>query len=106
MVMKKILLLLIVFLMAVAGAEAQRRSVSILGDSYSTFKGFMKPEKNRIWYKADVDTAKTDVSSVRQTWWHRLITENDLKLERNNSFSGATVCNTGYKGKDIQTARL
>ena len=100
MVMKKILLLLIVFLTAAAGAEGQRRSVSILGDSYSTFKGFMKPEKNRIWYKADVDTAKTDVSSVRQTWWHRLITENDLKLERNNSFSGATVCNTGYKGKD------
>ena len=37
---------------------------------------------------------------MRQTWWHRFITDNNLKLERNNSFSGATICNTGYNGKD------
>lgn len=97
--MKKIILFVLLLTAALA-AGAQRRSVAILGDSYSTFKGFVEPETNRIWYKVDVDTAKTDVSSVRQTWWHRFISENDLKLERNNSFSGATVCNTGYKGKD------
>ncbi len=97
--MKKFFLLSLL-LLAFIGANAQRRSVAILGDSYSTFKGFVQPDNNRIWYKAEVDTAKTDVSSVRQTWWHRFVTDNGLKLERNNSFSGATVCNTGYKGKD------
>lgn len=97
--MKKIILFSLLFIVCL-GAEAQRRSVAILGDSYSTFQGFVQPAKNRIWYKAEVDTAKTDVSSVRQTWWHRFITDNNLKLERNNSFSGATICNTGYNGKD------
>lgn len=97
--MKKILLS-ILLLSAVICAEAQRCSVAILGDSYSTFKGFVQPDNNRVWYKAELDTAKTDVSSVRQTWWHRFVSENGLKLERNNSFSGATVCNTGYNGKD------
>jgi len=74
--MKKIILFVLLLTAALA-AGAQRRSVAILGDSYSTFKGFVEPETNRIWYKADVDTAKTDVSSVRQTWWHRFISEND-----------------------------
>lgn len=99
--MKKIIPLLIFMVLAgVVPAYAQRTSVAILGDSYSTFEGFVQPAKNRIWYKAVTDTAKTDVSSVRQTWWHRFVTENNLKLERNNSFSGSTICNTGYDGKD------
>lgn len=99
--MKKILPLFILLTLSVAfPACAQRRSVAVLGDSYSTFEGFVQPAKNRIWYKAVTDTAKTDVSSVRQTWWHRFVTDNNLKLERNNSFSGSTICNTGYDGKD------
>ena len=38
--------------------------------------------------------------SVRQTWWHQFIKENDYRLCVNNSFSGATICNTGYRQAD------
>ena len=98
--MKRIFISLLLTSLMATASMAQRLSVSVLGDSYSTYEGFVEPESNRIWYHQVPDTAKTDVSSVRQTWWHRLVTESGLKLERNNSYSGATVCNTGYKGKD------
>ena len=61
----------------------------ILGDSYSTFQGHI-PEGNRCYYpRADADDG---VKSVEKTWWHRLMTRNDMKLLINDSFSGATVC--------------
>lgn len=96
----QILLPLLLALAATFAASARER-VSILGDSYSTFKGFVQPEINLCWYSATPDTAKTDVRSVKQTWWHQLIKEKGWLLEKNNSFSGATVCTTGYSGKDF-----
>lgn len=75
-------------------------SVSILGDSYSTFEGYLSPSSNSIWYFADPQRDLTDVEDVTETWWHLLISEGGYRLERNNSFSGSTVCNTGYKGAD------
>ena len=76
-----------------------RKSVSILGDSYSTFQNYVFPDSNAVWY-LDGKQKRTDVTSVEQTWWHQLITNNGMKLEQNNSFSGATVCATGYRGDD------
>lgn len=76
------------------------KSVSILGDSYSTFEGYVEPESNALWYFTKPDPTLTDVCDVTETWWHRVITENILKLEINNSFSGSTICNTGYNGED------
>lgn len=84
-----------------AGAKGEYRpSVSILGDSYSTFEGYCEPDTNHIWYFAEPDTARTDVSDVTQTWWHIFLKENGLRLCRNNSFSGATICYTGYRKED------
>ena len=40
-----------------------------------------------------------DVCNVNQTWWHDLVKENGTLL-RNCSWSGTTICHTGYKGKD------
>lgn len=86
---------------AVAGTRTQYRpSVSILGDSYSTFEGFLEPDTNHVWYFAVPDTARTDVSDVTQTWWHMFLKENGLRLCKNNSFSGATICYTGYRKED------
>lgn len=79
----------------VSAQDAPRKTVSILGDSYSTFDGFVMPETNDVWYKDPVRNY-TDVSDVSQTWWHRFITDNGYKLGMNNSYSGATVCNTDY----------
>lgn len=97
--MKKLLILALVAILALPMA-AQRKSVSILGDSYSTFEGFMEPSSNELWYYAKPKEKQTDVKNVKQTWWHQFITNNGYLLERNNSYSGSTVSTTGYQGND------
>jgi|SRR5690606_4779255 len=69
--------------------------VSILGDSYSTFANHIVPG-NDPWYPHWDN--KNDVVQVEQTWWHQLLQEYDGTMEVNNSYSGATICNTGYGG--------
>lgn len=100
--MKKLSLLLLTTLFAIS-AVAQTKSVSILGDSYSTYEGFMTPATNELWYYAQNPEARTDVKNVRQTWWHQVIKENGWRLCINNSYSGATVSYTGYDGNDYST---
>lgn len=97
--MKKLSLTLLTLLM-VGVAMAQTKSVSILGDSYSTYEGFMTPSTNELWYYGKNGDKKTDVKNVRQTWWHQVISENGWRLCINNSYSGATVSYTGYDGND------
>ncbi len=61
----------------------------ILGDSYSTFQGYI-PQGNRFYYPRPEDVE--DVLQVEQTWWHQLMQMRNLRLLTNESFSGATVC--------------
>lgn len=61
--------------------------VSILGDSYSTFKDYLKPTDNLTYYPNE----ETGVIDVTQTWWDIFITRNSLTLEYNNSYSGSTI---------------
>ncbi len=97
--MKNRTLLLTLLLLVSCVATAQyRKTVSILGDSYSTFEDFMQPDTNFVWYWKNPQ--RTDVSSVTQTWWHIFIKENGYRLCQNNSFSGSTICNTGYGKAD------
>ncbi len=67
-------------------------NVLILGDSYSTFEGF-NPKENRVWYNQG-GHERTDVTKVEETWWHLLFKDTESNLVLNESFSGATVCNT------------
>ena len=76
-----------------------RKGISILGDSYSTFENCVVPDTNYVWYW-EKSQSKNDVHNAADTWWHKLISEEGYRLCKNNSFSGSTVCNTGYKGKD------
>jgi len=47
------------------------------------------------------DIAKNnDVHSVEQTWWHQFVTKMGYELVCNNSFSGSTICHTGYNKED------
>lgn len=71
-------------------------NVFILGDSYSTFEGYV-PESYEVYY-AKSYVGETDVDDVEQTWWKRLINQTGSQLLRNCSWSGTTVCNTGYSG--------
>jgi hypothetical protein len=96
--MKKILFLFLVLLLPLS-MSAQRRGVSILGDSYSTYRGFVLPDTNYVWYPRD-SVQHNDVMNVRQTWWHQFLRKGNFRLCQNNSFSGATICHTGYNGDD------
>lgn len=87
-----------VLLLAATACSAQ--SVSILGDSYSTFEDFMTPSTNELWYYARNDSAKTDVNRVEDTWWWQFIHDNGYTLCVNNSYSGATIGYQGYDGND------
>ena len=71
-----------------------RPAVSILGDSYSTFENYLSCDSNAVWYW-NGKHENTDVTTVEQTWWHQLITKKGWRLDKNNSFSGSTVCFTG-----------
>lgn len=81
-------------------AFAQTKTVSVLGDSYSTFEGYLTPQTNAVWYFEKYNPKQTDVQDVSQTWWHQLIKKQGWQLMMNNSFSGATICNTGYNKAD------
>lgn len=79
-------------------AEKNRKRVSFLGDSYTTYGGFVYPENNRCFYNGE--SKDEDTESVKDTWWYQLIESKGYLLEYNNSYSGSTVCNTGYDGGD------
>ena len=99
--MKKLSVILVTLLCA-GLANAQVKSVSVLGDSYSTYENFMTPSTNELWYYGKNAPQKTDVQNVRQTWWHQVIKENGWRLCINNSYSGATVSYSGYDGNDYR----
>lgn len=64
------------------------KTVSILGDSVSTYKGYVpEGEGYRYYYNGK----KSGVSSVDQTWWKRLIDQTGMVLCVNNSVS-ASCC--------------
>ena len=73
----------------------------ILGDSYSTFAGHI-PEGHLPYYSPE-DTVGSRVTCVEQTWWHQLLSATDSNLLLNNSYSGSTICFTGYEGCDYKT---
>ena len=78
---------------------AQQTRISILGDSYSTYEGYLTPDTNEIWYFKPENPqlhSKNDVRTVEQTWWYQVIEKMNATLEVNNAFSGATICRTGY----------
>ncbi len=75
-----------------------KENVIIFGDSYSTFANYI-PEGYAVYY-SETPRPETDVTKVEQTWWHQVITEADLHLVQNNSWSGSTIGYTGWDGRD------
>lgn len=100
--MKKYLLCLtLVLTYCLSVCSQSKPSVTIFGDSYSTFEGFLTPDTMETWYFLNQNNPeRTDVKTVRQTWWWQVIQRMGWKLERNNSWSGSTICNTGYNDAD------
>ncbi|MCM1076935.1 MAG: SGNH/GDSL hydrolase family protein [Bacteroides sp.] len=101
--MRKSVIILLAFISLFsiyAGAVSPKAGVSILGDSYSTFEGHVTPDTNFVWYFKAPKPERTDVTDVKETWWQKLIRDKGLRLVVNNSFSGSTVSNRGYRGED------
>lgn len=94
------LILTLIILATTATSWAEKPVISVLGDSYSTYEGKVWPTWSKTWYKAE-KRDNTDVSAPEQTWWG-LLTTNDApyRLGVNNSFSGSTICLTGYHKDD------
>lgn len=63
------------------------KTISILGDSISTFAGYI-PEGNATYYPSG------SVQSVTDTWWNKLYTALEMTLNVNNSWSGSRVTTT------------
>lgn len=98
--MKNLRLLLSLIVLAVLPTVAQvKPTVAVLGDSYSTFAGFI-PEGNACWYNSPADHKRTDVTKVEQTCWWQVANDGGYKLGAIESYSGATICNTGYRDED------
>ncbi len=102
----KYLLLLILLLPAVSkAADRDSLRVTIFGDSYSTFEGYLTPDTNEVWYFAPPRSQKNnDVRKVEETWWWQVKERMGWKVDRVNAYSGSTVCCTGY-GKADYTPR-
>lgn len=95
--MRKLYLLASFFILACVSC-ARVGTIAVLGDSYSTFDGYI-PEDNKCWYFTEPH-GENDVVSVEQTWWHQFCLEGGYELALNESYSGSTICNTGYDGVD------
>ena len=65
-------------------------NVAIIGDSYSTFAGYI-PENYRCYYGTERTSA---LKTVDETWWYDLLERTGSRLILNDSFSGSTICNT------------
>ena len=73
---------------------------SVLGDSYSAFEGYVDPETNDPWSSYP----EIGVTSVEMMWWHQVSIQTGWALEKNNSFSGALICNyDGFDGGNYYT---
>ncbi len=91
--------LAIVLLLMATLASAQTKKVSILGDSYSTFQG-ANPDGYAPFYPND----RNDVKEISQTWWDLYIKAKGYELEKNDSWGGTTICNTGYGHMDSSSS--
>lgn len=73
-------------------------NLMILGDSYSTFKGYIVKEDAFYYFPEKKDPPTVMTMKLEETWWHRFITRTGANLVRNDSWSGSTISYTGYLG--------
>lgn len=78
--------------------ELNGKNFMIIGDSYSTYKGCI-PEGYAFYYSKEGDPTNVVCKMERnETWWQRIIDNDGANLVFNDSWSGSTICNTGYGG--------
>ena len=88
--MKKTLTLIALIGAALTACAEGNLKISIFGDSYSTYEGYLTPDTNEIWYFKPENPQlhkNNDVRTVEETWWHQVISNMKAELEVNNAFS-------------------
>lgn len=72
----------------------------IFGDSYSTYKGYIPEGYAHYYFPEEAGPDQEAVMSMEldSTWWRRFIARTGANLVLNDSWSGATICYTGYLG--------
>lgn len=84
-------------------SDVRLGNIMILGDSYSTFEGWI-PEGYVSWYYPEAEY--TNVKRAEETWWSILAKRCNSEILLNCSYSGTTVCHTGYGGDCSSTSFL
>lgn len=77
------------------------KKVSILGDSISTFKGYV-PDGYPCFYPYPT----SDFGDVNQTWWMQVINNLGMSLHKNNSYSGSCVSSGTGNSSTVTDSRL
>ena len=77
------------------------KTVSILGDSGSTYKGYV-PDGYSCFYPFPT----ADFGDVNQTWWMQVINKLGMKLLKNNSWGGSCVSSGTGSSSTTNDARL
>lgn len=73
----------------------------ILGDSYSTFEKQIPQGYSSYYYPRMVDPEKpVRKMELDETWWRRFMKRTGANLVLNDSWSGTTICHTGYNNAD------
>ena len=88
--MKRLLpLLVLAVLMSACVKKPEIPRFSVLGDSFSAFEGYVEPDSNDVYsHYSDIG-----VTGPEQMWWSKVIDSTGWEMEKNNSFSGALMCN-------------
>lgn len=75
------------------------KKIVIFGDSYSTYENYI-PEGYPTYYSKTGRLEGPLVTKMEkeETWWMRYIKETGDNIVHNNSWSGSTICYTGYNG--------
>lgn len=79
----------------------QTKKVSLMGDSITTFKGYMFSDTSYTmnqWYPQD-GTNTSHILNEQETWWWKLIygKMTSARLEASNTYSGTTITYTTEK---------
>lgn len=89
MKIKQIIVIMVAFSALTACVkEPKIPTFSILGDSFSAYEGFVDPDSNAVYPYNQLGLTGTE-----QMWWSQVADSTGWVMERNNSFSGALVCN-------------
>lgn len=93
--MKKTLIaILLMFFLASCSKDPAfiKARFSVLGDSYSAFKGYVDPDSNEVWQSFP----EIGVTGPELMWWSVLAEETGWTLEKNNSYSASLICNLDH----------